>query len=101
MTGIDHDDQLARLTEAVPVRVSHCLDVCERANVIVVQPSSAGRARGARPVWLGLVNDSAATEDIVAWVRAGGPGLAEPPAVLDLYSFTPPRRPAAGSYRER
>jgi (2Fe-2S) ferredoxin len=95
VTGVDHDDQLARLREAGPVRVSSCLDVCERANVIVVQPSAAGRAAGARPVWLGLVNDAAATADIAAWVRAGGPGLAEPPEVLDLYAFTPPRRTAA------
>ncbi|MGI5414990.1 hypothetical protein [Actinomadura luteofluorescens] len=50
---VDHDDQLARLREAGPVRVSRCLDVCERANVIVVQPSAAGRTAGARPVWLG------------------------------------------------
>ncbi|MGW2314139.1 hypothetical protein [Actinomadura luteofluorescens] len=65
-----------------------------------MQPSAAGRAAVARPVWLGTVNDAAATADIAAWVRAGGPGLAHPPAVLDLYSFTPPRRSAAGSSRD-
>jgi hypothetical protein len=37
-------------------------------------------------------NDPDAIEDITAWVRAGGPGLAEPPGVLDLYAFTPSRR---------
>ncbi|MET8859795.1 (2Fe-2S) ferredoxin domain-containing protein [Streptomyces sp. NPDC004579] len=94
VTGVDHAAQTARLRAAVPVRVSECLDVCDQANVIVVQPSAAGRAAGARPVWLGLVNDPDATEDIVAWVRAGGPGLAPPPDILDLYTFTPPRRPA-------
>ena len=100
VTGVDHDDQLARLREAVPVRVSECLDVCERANVVVVQPSATGRAAGARPVWLGWVNDAGATADIAAWARAGGPGCAEPPPILDLYSFTPPRR-APGDSRER
>lgn len=91
VTG-DHAAQTARLRAEVPVRVSDCLDVCEQANVIVVQPSTAGRAAGARPVWLGLVNDADATEDIVGWVRDGGPGVAPLPDVLDLYAFTPPRR---------
>jgi hypothetical protein len=94
VTGVDHAAQTARLREAAPVRVSACLDVCDQAHVIVVQPSAAGRAAGARPVWLGLVNDPAATEDIAAWVRAGGPGIAPRPEILDLYAFTPPRRRA-------
>ncbi|MGK5557707.1 hypothetical protein ACSNOI_39485 [Actinomadura kijaniata] len=89
---VDHEEQLAVLRRAAPVRVADCLDVCERANVIVVHPSSAARAAGARPVWLGLVNDDGAAHDIAEWVRAGGPGVAEPPAVLDLYAFTPPGR---------
>ncbi|MFG3100996.1 (2Fe-2S) ferredoxin domain-containing protein [Streptomyces sp. NPDC048182] len=91
--GVDHAAQLARLRAEVPVRVSECLDVCEHANVVVVQPSAAGRAAGARPVWLGLVNDVDATEDIAGWVRAGGPGVAPRPEILDLYAITPPRRP--------
>ncbi|MFJ5151790.1 (2Fe-2S) ferredoxin domain-containing protein [Streptomyces sp. NPDC088353] len=93
VTGVDHAAQTARLRAEVPVRISDCLDVCEQANVIVVQPSAAGRTAGARPVWLGLVNDEDATEDIVAWVRAGGPGVAPLPDILDLYVITPPRRP--------
>ncbi|MEV6021211.1 MULTISPECIES: (2Fe-2S) ferredoxin domain-containing protein [unclassified Streptomyces] len=92
VTGVDHDRQLARLREAVPVRVSACLDVCEHANVIVVQPSAVARAAGARPVWLGLVNDAEATADVAAWVRAGGPGVAPCPDILDLYVFNPPRK---------
>ncbi|TXS48576.1 hypothetical protein EAO75_16765 [Streptomyces sp. uw30] len=91
VTGVDHAQQTARLAEQVPVRISDCLDVCEHANVIVVQPSAAARRAGARPVWLGLVNDPDATEDIIDWVRAGGPGVAPCPDVLDLYTFTPPR----------
>jgi (2Fe-2S) ferredoxin len=92
VTGVDHAAQTARLEAEVPVRVSDCLDVCEHANVIVVQPSAAARATGARPVWLGLVNDPDATEDIARWVQAGGPGVAPCPDILDLYVFTPPRR---------
>ncbi|MGW5101421.1 hypothetical protein [Streptomyces sp. NPDC004100] len=90
--GVDHEAQTARLRAEVPVRVSECLDACERANVVVVQPSAAGRAAGGRPVWLGLVNDPAATEDIIEWVRAGGPGLAPLPEILGLYAVPPPRR---------
>jgi hypothetical protein len=63
--------------------------------VIVVQPSSAGRAAGARPVWFGLVNDPDATEDVAARVRAGGPGVDPRPEILDLYTFTPPLRRTA------
>ncbi|MET9121425.1 (2Fe-2S) ferredoxin domain-containing protein [Streptomyces sp. NPDC004528] len=92
VTGVDHGAQTSRLAEAAPVRISACLDVCDQANVIVVQPSSAGRAAGGRPVWLGLVNDRDATEDINTWVRAGGPGIAPCPDILGLYTFTPPRR---------
>ncbi len=94
--GVDHAGQIQRLRTALagaaPVRASDCLDVCDQANVMVIQPSAAGRAAGGRPVWLGLVNDDAALADIAAWVRSGGPGLAEPPGVLDLYEFTVSRR---------
>jgi hypothetical protein len=94
--GLDHAGQLAGLRESLAdeaqVRVTGCLDACEHANVIVVQPSSAGRAAGGRPVWLGLVNDPDAADDIATWIREGGPGLADPPGVLDLYAFTPSRR---------
>ncbi|WP_395576023.1 (2Fe-2S) ferredoxin domain-containing protein [Streptomyces sp. BK79] len=95
VTGVDHAAQTERLRAAAPVRVSACLDVCDQANVIVVQPSAEGRAAGGRPVWLGLVNDPGATEDIVAWVRAGGPGVAPLPDILDLYTCAPPGRRAA------
>jgi (2Fe-2S) ferredoxin len=94
--GVDHAAQLATLKSELGsvarVRAVNCLDACEQANVIVVQPSTAGRAAGGRPVWLGLVNDPDATADITTWVRAGGPGLAEPPDILDLYAFGPSRR---------
>lgn len=93
---LDHAAQLAGLRQALDglaqVRVSDCLDACEQANVVVIQPTAAGRAAGGRPVWLGLVNDPDAAEDIAAWIRAGGPGLADPPGVLDLYAFAPSRR---------
>jgi hypothetical protein len=68
------------------------LDACEQANVIVVQPSAEGRKAGGRPVWLGLVNNPDDAADITAWVKDGGPGLADPPDILDLYAFSPSRR---------
>lgn len=93
---LDHTAQLADLRQSLAglatVRLTDCLDACEHANVIVIQPSAAGRHAGGRPVWLGLVNDLQATADITAWITAGGPGLADPPDVLDLYTFTPSRR---------
>jgi hypothetical protein len=93
---LDHAAQLADLRDCLTglatVRLADCLDTCEHANVIVIQPSAAGRQAGGRPVWLGLVNDPQATADITTWITAGGPGLADPPDVLDLYTFTPSRR---------
>jgi (2Fe-2S) ferredoxin len=93
---LDHAAQFAdlrtALAEVAMVRRTDCLDACERANVIVIQPSAACREAGGRPVWLGQVNDPDAAADIAAWVRDGGPGLAEPPDILDLYTFTPSRR---------
>ncbi|MFD8298779.1 (2Fe-2S) ferredoxin domain-containing protein [Streptomyces bauhiniae] len=96
VAGLDHAAQLRDLRAAVDgtatVRVTDCLDACERANVVVVQPSAAGRKAGGRPVWLGLVNDRDAPADIAAWVESGGPGVTEPPGILDLYAFSPSRR---------
>jgi (2Fe-2S) ferredoxin len=93
---LDHEAQLAELRTSLAgvamVRRTDCLDACERANVVVIQPSADGRKAGGRPVWLGRVNDPGAAADITAWVKGGGPGLAEPPAILDLYAFTPSRR---------
>lgn len=93
---LDHDAQLAdlrdSLAEVAMVRRVDCLDACDHANVIVVQPSAEGRRAGGRPVWLGLVNDPDANADITTWVVAGGPGLAELPDILDLYAFAPSRR---------
>ncbi|MFE7129891.1 (2Fe-2S) ferredoxin domain-containing protein [Streptomyces sp. NPDC057638] len=94
--GVDHAAQLRDLRTALngkaTVRATDCLDVCEQANVIVVQPSGEGHRAGGRPVWLGLVNDPDAVGDITAWISDGGPGLADPPSVLDLYTFSPSRR---------
>jgi hypothetical protein len=86
--SVDHDAQLDRLREALApahrVRTSVCLDVCAEANVMVVHPTPAARRLGARPVWLGLVLSQAVEADLVAWVHAGGPGVAAIPPVLDL-----------------
>jgi hypothetical protein len=93
--GVDHAAQLDRIRAGAGesrVRVSECLDACDYANVIVVQPSPRGRAAGGRPVWLGLANDLDLADDLGAWLDAGGPGLADPPAVLDLYVINPARR---------
>ncbi|GAA3627927.1 hypothetical protein GCM10022223_51540 [Kineosporia mesophila] len=93
---LDHEAQFAGLRTSLEsvarIRRTDCLDACERANVIVVQPSAEGRRAGGRPVWLGQVNDPDAAADITAWVDNGGPGLAEPPGVIDLYLFQPSRR---------
>lgn len=94
--GVDHRAQLAALQETgVRVRVVDCLDACERSNVVVVSPSPAGRAAGARPVWLGGVLEGETTAEVAEWVRAGGPGVTDPPGFLDLQVFSPSRRTRA------
>lgn len=66
------------------MRVSDCLDACAQSNVVVVHPTPLARRRGARPVWFGLVTDDVVTDDIIAWVRAGGPGVAPMTDALEL-----------------
>ncbi|MEU0370205.1 (2Fe-2S) ferredoxin domain-containing protein [Streptomyces sp. NPDC006283] len=95
--GTDHVGQLARLREAaaasggrLAVRTSDCLGPCGQANVIVVQPSTEGRRRGARAAWIGWALDDDATEDVLSWAEAGGPGIAEPPPTLTLQMIPPP-----------
>ncbi|NMI00615.1 hypothetical protein [Pseudonocardia acidicola] len=94
--GVDHAAQLAVLRAGVGtagrVRISDCLDACTESNVVVVGPSPAGRAAGARPVWLSGVLDPGAVDEVVAWVRAGGPGVSDAPGLLDLSVFAPSRR---------
>ncbi|MFD3497051.1 (2Fe-2S) ferredoxin domain-containing protein [Streptomyces sp. NPDC058676] len=73
------------------VRTTDCLGPCDQANVIVVRPSAAGRRAGGRAVWIGFVMDDDSTEEVVRWAAAGGPGVAEPPATLEMQFIRPPR----------
>lgn len=94
--GTDHAGQLARLRAAAErsggrfaVRTSTCLGPCGQANIVVVQPSRDGRARGGRPAWVGFALDDASLDDVLHWAEAGGPGVAEPPAALTLQLVDP------------
>ncbi|MER6614046.1 (2Fe-2S) ferredoxin domain-containing protein [Streptomyces xantholiticus] len=102
--GTDHAGQLARLRDAAAasggrfaVRTSDCLGPCGQANVFVVQPSTEARRRGARAAWIGWALDDDATDDVLGWVAAGGPGVAEPPATLTLQMIPPPASGAVGA----
>jgi (2Fe-2S) ferredoxin len=94
--GVDHSGHLARLRTAVAdggrLRQSGCLDLCELSNVVVVGPSAAGRRKGGRTVWFVEILDDGLVRDITDWIRAGGPGLVEPPARLAEHLFAPSRR---------
>lgn len=94
--GVDHAGQVAALRAGIGpggrVRISECLDACEESNVMVVGPSADGRRAGARPVWLSGVLTEEKVGEVVAWVREGGPGVADPPGLLDLAVFSPSRR---------
>lgn len=87
---VDHDAQLAALRAGAGrhrVRVSECLSVCERSNVVVVQPSRAARRGGARPVYLGDILGHDTVDAVSAWLTAGGPGVAEMPSRLGDHVF--------------
>ncbi|MDX3799213.1 (2Fe-2S) ferredoxin domain-containing protein [Streptomyces sp. AK04-3B] len=105
--GFDHEWQLARLRGAASasgggfaVRTTDCLGPCDQANVIVVQPSAAGRRAGGRAAWVGFAMDDDCTEEILAWAAAGGPGLAVPPPTLELQFIDPPRGARARGRRQ-
>ncbi len=94
--GTDHAWQLDRLRSGAAehgfhVRTTECLGPCDQANVIVVQPSADGRRAGGRAVWIGFAMDDDCTEEVVNWAAAGGPGVAQPPATLELQFVRPPR----------
>lgn len=93
---VDHGQQLDafRSLERAGVAVvpSKCLDACERSNVVVVMPGTTGDEAGAGPVWIGEVNDPAVTDDIIAWVAAGGPGVAPEPTLVEIQGFRPTRQ---------
>ncbi|GAA3491183.1 (2Fe-2S) ferredoxin domain-containing protein [Streptomyces cremeus] len=78
-----------------------CLDACERADAVVLRPCAEGRRAGGRPVRPGQVDGPGAAADTTARVADGGPGPADPPGVLDLCAFQPPRRVRAGLHDEQ
>lgn len=95
--GTDHQGQLDRLRAAaaasggrLAVRTSECLGPCAQANLVVVQPSPEGRRRGGRVTWIAWVLGDDSTDEILAWVRAGGPGLAAPPPALEAHCVPTP-----------
>ena len=81
---VDHDGILKLFIDgtrgSAEVIRSACLNQCDSSNVVVVVPSTVGRAQGGKPVWFEGVLDRFTANDIVAFVNAGGPGLAEPRA---------------------
>lgn len=91
----DHQAQLSALRELAGadarVLVSKCLDACEHSNVVVVTPGAEGLDQAGTPVWIGAVNDEDATADTIRWVREGGPGVSEPPVLVELNRFVPTR----------
>lgn len=94
--GLDHAAQLSRLHDQAGrrtrVRVSGCLGLCARSNVVVVLPGRQARRSGAQPEWFGWIIDDESADLIAAWARAGGPGQAAMPALLELHRLGLPAR---------
>ncbi|WP_226344259.1 hypothetical protein [Agilicoccus flavus] len=87
--------RLAELSRETTVTVADCLGPCDDRDVVVVRPSARGRSEGARPVWLAWTGDEDTHAEVLGWVRAGGPGVADLPPALEAHVFTPARH-----YRE-
>ena len=89
--GFDHLGQLREIRSglegAAEVMSSSCLDACEHSSVVVVLPGERGRAAGGEPVWIGEVNDLETTDDVVRWVRDGGPAVADEPTLVAIRGF--------------
>ncbi|TQS45884.1 hypothetical protein [Cryptosporangium phraense] len=85
---VDHDAHLTALRAATRVRVSECIDLCARSNVVVVHPSPPARRNGARVVYLGEILDSERVDAVVGWLDAGGPGVAAVPDILAPLVFS-------------
>jgi hypothetical protein len=92
--GLD-DGQVAHSGRLV---VSQCLLACERSNVMVVTPAPSARNGGARPVWLSSVLTDEQTYAVIEWVRAGGPGRAPLPGVLEPLVGERPSLLPAGAF---
>ncbi|WP_125776596.1 hypothetical protein [Antribacter gilvus] len=79
--------QLARLRAlesdgVARLALAECLDECERGDVVVARPSSAGREVAGRPVWFERLAGDEPTTRLREWLATGGPGVAELPAEL-------------------
>ena len=77
-------DRLQRLADGgvTGLALVECLDRCERGDVVVARPSTAGRRAGGRSVWFERLAGDDATEELAAWLADGGPGRAPVPAAL-------------------
>ncbi|WP_369369850.1 hypothetical protein AB1046_13650 [Promicromonospora sp. Populi] len=69
-------DGIANLT------LSECLDECERGDVVVARPSSAGRSAVGKPVWFERLAGDEPSARLCRWLERGGPGIEEIPADL-------------------
>lgn len=89
--------QLARI-EAIAasgdatLTVVDCLDACERGDVVVVRPTSAARATHP-PVWFERLAGDELSGELHRWVRAGGPGPAPVPELLEPHRISAPQAP--------
>ncbi|GAA1300318.1 (2Fe-2S) ferredoxin domain-containing protein [Saccharothrix xinjiangensis] len=72
------------------VRRSKCLHSCPDTHVLVVHPSPAARAAGAKPLWLGRILDDQALSELVGWMSSDDPGLTTPPPSLRDRTIPPP-----------
>lgn len=83
---VDHDAIAAAIEDSPgrPISVVRvdCLWACEHSNVVVINPATEARQRGARPAWITQVNTLQRAEAVASWVRAGGPGHAPAPSEL-------------------
>ncbi|WP_446697014.1 hypothetical protein [Streptomyces boluensis] len=71
----------------------------QRRRRTALDGRAAGGRAGGKATWIGFAMDDDCTEELIAWVTAGGPGVAAPPAALELQFVPPPREAKAARTR--
>ncbi len=73
--------QAIEIAQDATLTVVDCLDECERGDVVAVRPVAAFRSVQG-PVWFERLAGEELSGELHAWVRAGGPGVADVPGRL-------------------
>ncbi|WP_164702581.1 hypothetical protein [Modestobacter sp. KNN46-3] len=76
--GVDQVAEAVRHTTGAVLVTAGCIGACDRAALAGLAWRKPGSGRPGPAVWLSEVQTPERTAGLVAWVSAGGPGVAGP-----------------------